>query len=274
MSDFLARDGDDLRPRVVVTRARDQAESLIRGFEAAGARVELLPLIEVGDPRETGPLDEALAHLDTFSWVVFASTNAVDAVVRRRPPPWPEDLRVAAVGPATRAALADVGVRCDLVARERTGEGLARELADTVGPGSGPTSERVLLPRAADGRHELPNGLREAGFDVVAVEAYRKLRPVAARAAAHRLFEKEVGWVTATSPRIARELAALFGPTWPDRRSELRALSIGPTTTRALREIGCTEIHEAEVPGVEGLVRAWREARERAADLSRATPRR
>jgi uroporphyrinogen-III synthase len=67
--------------RVVVTRAERQAAGLAGAFAAAGAEVELLPLLEVAPPADPAPVARAAAELRLYDWVVFTSANAVHALL-------------------------------------------------------------------------------------------------------------------------------------------------------------------------------------------------
>ena len=79
----------------------------------------------------------------------------------------------AAVGPRTARALAQAGVRADLVATERRGEGLAKDLLAALGDDRPP----VLLARAEGAREVLPDTLRAAGCPVDVVAAYQARPP-------------------------------------------------------------------------------------------------
>ncbi len=235
--------------RVVVTRAEHQSESLTAAFSRAGARVELLPLLAVVSPTDPLPLQRAAAEASSYDWIVFSSANAVEAflpLVRD-----PLAAVVAAVGPATAAALRAAGIEPGLVAETSDAEGLAAELSPFV------AGRRVLLPQAADARPALLAGLTAAGGAVTAVVAYDKRLPAEAAARAAELFAAQpLGWVTFTSPRIVRHFAELFGADWEERRRELRAVSIGGVTSAELRRQGVEPAAEARRPGDEEMVAA------------------
>lgn len=246
--------------RVVVTRAVHQAGSTTEAFEAAGAEVELLPLLEVVPPADPTLLAAALAHLEEVAWVCFTSPNAVEHVLRRLPgggAGWPAGVRVAAVGPSTGDRLRDHGLEPDLEAADSRAEGLAAELAPLLRAGGGP-GPRVLLPQAADARPVLERELRRAGARPERVDAYAKRVPPESRERAEAIFgTSRVGWVTFTSPSIARAFAGLWsGEEWPRHRRTLCAVSIGPVTSAALRELGVEPAAEAAEPGDAGMVRA------------------
>lgn len=242
--------------RIVITRAPHQAGALAAAFRALGAEVELLPLLEVVAPADPAPLDRAALEIGRYAWIAFTSANAVGPLVARRPPPWPERTRVAVVGEATGAELRAAGVEPDLVAKGGGGEGLAEAIRAVSGGVS------VLLPRAADARPDLERGLRAAGFEVEAVVAYDKRTPPEAVQRTRELFSAgaPLGWVTFTSPRIARTFAELVdgldGGSWPDRRRTLRAASIGATTSGELRRLGVEPAAEAGAPSEAALAEA------------------
>ncbi len=241
--------------RVVVTRAAHQAAGLSAAFEAAGATVVRLPLIELVPPADEGALEQETRNAPGYDWLVFTSANAVETFLRlseaadRMPP-------CAAVGPATAAALRRLGVEPALEAARSRAEGLLEALRPRLR-----SRARVLVPQAEDARPDLVAGLGAAGVRVPAVVAYRKRLPAAATAAARSIFASSIGWVTCTSPRIARHLARLLDDEWPRRRGELRAISIGPVTSAELRRLGVEPAAEAATPSNRGLVEATLEAR-------------
>lgn len=240
--------------RVVVTRAAHQAEGLSAAFAAAGATVEALPLLEICPPADPRPLERAAAELSLYDWLVFTSTNAVDAFLPLTGGALPPRLQVAAVGAATAEALRNEGIEVHLQAAggRADAEGLLAELAPRVA-----RQRRVLLPQAADARPTLVEGLAAAGADPVAVVAYDKRLPPAARDRVRELFgTSPLGWVTFTSPRIVRHFAELLGEDWERRRPELRAASIGRVTTAELRRQGVEPAAEAVAPADETMVEA------------------
>jgi len=226
----------------VVTRAAAQAQRFSELLEAAGARVLAAPAIVIGPPPSWEPLDGALDALDTFTWVIFTSVNGVAMVDRRlaaRRLAWPAlaGRRVAAIGPATADALAEHGVRADLVPGEYRAEGLLERLRGVVTP-----ADRVLLPRAAQTRDVLVTGLRRLGAQVTEVPAYATRRAEAGTARLREaLASGTIDAVTFTSSSTARNFAELF--TEDERRAWLGRVtvaSIGPITAATAAEYGLT----------------------------------
>jgi uroporphyrinogen-III synthase/uroporphyrinogen III methyltransferase/synthase len=226
------------RRTVVVTRGKGGEDALSARLRELGADVRELPSIAFAPPPDAAPLDAALRGLSAFDWAAFASATAVERTVERMralglDPAALGRLSLAAVGPATAATLARAVRAPDVVPAEAKGEALASALTSRV------RGRRVLVPRPAEGRPELVEGLRVAGAEVVAVEAYRTLPapPEAIRPLAGWLEAGEVAAIAFASPSAVKAVVAGLG----DRTSLLRACAlaaIGPTTAEALREAG------------------------------------
>src|SRR5262249_61609767 len=139
-------------------------------------RVLQAPTIVIEPPASWEPLDTALAALESFAWVIFTSVNGVAMVDRRlaaRSTPWTAIARkrVAAIGPATADALAEHGVRPEIVPSEYRAEALVDRLRAVVAPG-----DRVLLPRAKETRDVLVVELRRLGAAVNGGPVYQTRR--------------------------------------------------------------------------------------------------
>ena len=233
--------------RIVVTRATDQASTLVDRLRALGAETLELPTVAVRDPADGGAaLARAAAELGRYDWVVFTSANAVDRLLALVPDARAlGGARVAAVGPGTAARLGRWRVAPDLVPAEAVAESLLDALPDPPAGGG-----RVLLPRAAVGRDLLPDGLRARGWQVDVVEAYRTERVApapelvaAARAADAITFTSGstvTGWVEAAGPDAVPPVVAC----------------IGPVTADAARACGLSVDVVADVHTIDGLVEA------------------
>lgn len=227
---------------IVVTRARAQAQRFVQLLEAAGARVLQAPTIVIEPPASWEPLDTALGALESFTWVIFTSVNGVAMVDRRlgaRGLPWAAIARkrVAAIGPATGDALAEHGVRVEVIPTEYRAEALVERLRRVVGPG-----DQVLLPRAKETRDVLVVELRRLGAAVTEVPAYqtRRIEDGVGRLR-EALASGAVDAVTFTSSSTARNFAEQFSES--ERRSwrgRVAVASIGPITAATAAEYGLT----------------------------------
>lgn len=233
--------------RIVVTRPRAQAPALVQALRESGAEPVEVPVIAIVDPADgAAALRAAAARLATYDWVVFTSANAVERLVALLPDARSfGGARIAAIGTGTAAALAAARLLPDLVPERFVGESLLAAF-----PPPAATPARVLLPSAAAARDVLPIGLREAGYDVDVVEAYRtdpgnpSPETLAAAAGADA--------IAFTSSSTVTEYLAVAG-----RNAVPPVVAcIGPVTAATARENGLRVTIEAEVHTVDGLVTA------------------
>jgi uroporphyrinogen III methyltransferase/synthase len=238
---------------VLVPRAREQAGELSALLRSRGAEPLEVPAIEIHPVASTAELDRAVEDLAAgrFDWVVLTSVNGVTALRDRaeaagRGPGALGPARVAAVGPATEAALRAWGVAPDLVPEVATTAALGQSFG--TGPG------RVLLARADLANPELAVLLRDKGWDPVEVVAYHTV-PVSTLdpAARRRLDAGEVDWIAFTaSSTVNGFLQGYGGPPPPG----VRVAAIGPVTASTARAAGIRVATTATEHTIPGLVAA------------------
>jgi uroporphyrinogen III methyltransferase/synthase len=161
-------------------------------------------------------------------------------------------IRLCAVGEATARRLEASHLRADLIAHGGGAE-LAREIdaAGLVGP--------VLLPRAANGREELAEGLRAAGFAVDALDAYDTVADGARLTAAARSHrQRPFDAVAFASPKGAAAFLDAAGGA--SALSGVRIGAIGDTTRQALEAAGVTVDVVPEKPSLALLLDGLRAA--------------
>jgi uroporphyrinogen III methyltransferase/synthase len=242
--------------RVLVTRTREQASLLSARLRALGAEAIELPAIRIAPPEDWQGLDQAIAGLADYDWIVFTSVNGVAYFWQRLLAAGQDaralhGIRLAAIGPATAAALEDHGLRADHVPDEYVAEAVAAGLGSVSG-------QRVLLPRADIARPALANLLREAGADVTEVSAYRTLQPETDPAELQATLAR-VTIATFTSSSTARNLVAMAGDASLDLSQALAQATIaciGPITAATANELGLPVDIVADEYTIDGLVSA------------------
>jgi uroporphyrinogen-III synthase len=256
--------------RVIVGRARHQASALSAGLHNLGAEVLEIPFIEIRKPRSYQALDSALRHLADYDWLILTSVNGVDALWERlrklRMGGTPmRRLKIAAIGPATRQAIEQHGVKVNVVPKEYVAESVVRSLRRKV------KAKRVLLARAKVARDVIPRELRKLGARVDVVEAYETVVPRSSRLrlrAALASQNRRPDWITFTSSSTVKNFVALLdesrGRVGGDHTSAgpkrhlkgVRLASIGPVTSSTLRELGLPVDVEAAEYTIPGLIKA------------------
>jgi uroporphyrinogen III methyltransferase/synthase len=246
--------------RVLVPRTKDQAGAMSERLRMHGAIPEEVPTIAVEPPRSPAQMERAVKGLvdGRYQWVVFTSTNAVRAV-------WEKfaefgldarafsGVKIACVGAATAARVRQVGINPELVPMETeiteiSSEGLLQIFPphdDVLDP-----VDRVLLPRADIATETLAAGLRERGWEIDDVTAYRTVR-AAPPPAPIREAIKTGGFdaVCFTSSSTVRNLVGIAGK--PHARTLVAC--IGPKTAETAREFGLrvdVQPEDAQVPAL------------------------
>jgi uroporphyrinogen III methyltransferase/synthase len=240
--------------RVVVTRARGQADALVAQLSALGAEAIELPTIEIRPPTDPSWIDSAISNINGFDWIIFTSANGVKHFVERLDASrrdW-RDLRakVCAIGPATRAAIEALHLKVDLMGKEYVAESLVAAFSEHDIKGAS-----ILLPRAAVARDVIPFELTKRGAHITPVEAYRTVAPEGLAERVHEVFggARRPDYVTFTSSSTVQNLIAAAGPETLDG---VKAVSIGPITSRTARELGVEPAIEASEYTTAGLVAA------------------
>lgn len=193
---------------VVVTRAESADGPLSRELRSLGLEVLSWPAVSIM-PADSKALEEALARLDSFAWIVFASRHAVAAVLERQRKP-PAQLRVAAVGRATALTLSQRGWPVHLAPEDANAAALIAAFAAQWAPEDAGT--RVLYPASSRALPTIAAGLRGLGAVVMQVEAYRTEAAALDVAECRAWIERgAVGAVTFASPSAVTELARALG---------------------------------------------------------------
>jgi uroporphyrinogen III methyltransferase/synthase len=250
VGDVAAQDLDwfERRPlfgrSIVVTRARTQAGTLSSRLRELGARVVEVPVIAFDEPADGGAaLRDAVAKIATYDWLVLTSANGVERLFAEIPDTRVlGGVRVAAIGSGTAAALARYRVVADLVPTEFVAESLLD--AFPAGPG------RVLLARAAVARDVLPEGLRDRGWEVDVVDAYRTVAGTPEPGALDAASTADA--ITFTSSSTVTGYLHLAGA----ERVPPVVVSIGPITSRTAHDNGLAVTVEATEHTIDGVVDA------------------
>ncbi len=250
--------------RVLVTRARHQAEELAEKLRAEGGEPILFPVIAIAPLDDYTRLDQAIASLRNYDWVAFTSVNGVRAFWERLELAGTTEVvttaealgstSVAAIGPATARALEGNGVRAAYVPSEHISDRIPDGLGDVDG-------RRILLPRAEGAREALAHELRRRGALVDELPVYRTL-PVRPGPEAWEEFHRGVDAITFASASTVRAFAELIGhqlPSTPSVDTRPVVACIGPITAQAAHDAGFPVDVMAREYTLDGLVAALAE---------------
>jgi len=247
---------------VLVPRTKEQSGEMSERLTAHGALPIEVPTIAVEPPRSPAQMERAVKGLvdGRYQWVVFTSTNAVRAV-------WEKfgefgldarafsGVKIACVGESTADRVRAFGISPELVP---SGEQSSLGLLDEFPPYDSifDPVNRVLLPRADIATETLAEGLRERGWEIEDVTAYRTVRAAPPPAATREMI-KTGGFdaVCFTSSSTVRNLVGIAGK--PHARTIVAC--IGPKTAETAAEFGLRVDVQPETAAVGPLIEALAE---------------
>ena len=161
---------------VLVTRPAHQAENLSRLIEEWGGVAFRFPTLAIEPLDDSCTIQNTLAHLDRYQWLVFISANAVtmhsyysDGVKIEQF----KSVRIAAIGKATALALAQAGLPVDLVPES----GYNTEALLAMPQMQQMKGQSCLIIRGEGGREELATTLRSRGATVEYLDVYKRIIP-------------------------------------------------------------------------------------------------
>lgn len=222
---------------IVVTRAREQASSLVSQLSDLGANVIQCPTIRIAPLEKYNAVRTAIDNIASYNWIIFTSTNGVDAF-------WEQiselghdarllaNAKIVAIGPATESALAKRGLKADLIPATSISESVADEMIQNGAAG------KVLLVRAVKGREVMQQKLGAAGMQVDVVPCYQTLADNSdADKVRELLTDGKIDWVTFTSSStVTNFVDAIGADTIKATRKSFRVACIGPITAQTAAE--------------------------------------
>jgi uroporphyrinogen III methyltransferase/synthase len=226
--------------RIIVTRAADQAGEFSEMMTTRGATVLECPTIKLIEPTSWAELDAAVGQLVSFNWLVLTSVNAVRFFFQRLKILGLDtraigSCKVCAVGPKTADAIAEHGIRPDLIPSDYKAEAIVAEFAKLEISG-----QRILFPRADRARDIIPRELEQMGVHVTAPVIYRNVLPERLCPETLLALEKRcVDCITFTSSSTALNMAELLGADLlANMLKGVVVASIGPVTSKTCRDLG------------------------------------
>ncbi len=233
--------------RIIVTRARHQAEGLAQMLQSYGADIILCPTIEIRPPDNWHAVDEAISKLRYYQWLVFTSSNGVTHFLRR----FDETghgraelaaLKICSVGKKTTDKLQEERLQVDLMPQKFTAENLASAFIRKFGVGQRIRGTRMLLPAAKTTRDVIRPSLEKLGVTVDVVETYQNVLPdVSTEEVISLIGQQPADYVIFTSPSTVNNLAVLLdSDQLTAHLPNTRVACIGPVTAKAAEQCGLT----------------------------------
>ena len=240
---------------VLITRAAAQSSQFSNRLQQEGATVIEMPALEIGPPSNWQELDDEIAHLSDYTWLILTSTNGVDYFFERLETQGKDaralaGVKIAVVGERTAQSLKQRFLQPDFIPPEFVADSLAEHFPQMEG--------KVLFPRVeTGGRDVLVKELTAKGAEVIEVAAYQSRCPVAiAPDVINALQRREVDIITFASSKTVQCFCQLLDTHGGANLDGVCIASIGPQTSKTcVFLLGRVDV-EAEEYTLEGLSQA------------------
>ncbi|MEW5908937.1 MAG: uroporphyrinogen-III C-methyltransferase [Thermodesulfobacteriota bacterium] len=244
--------------RILVTRAREQASDLVRALSELGGQCLEIPTIRIAPPEDKTLLEDAVARLNEYHWIIFTSVNGVSAFFNElflngKDARALGSIKTAVIGPATQKRLLDYGIKSDILPESYRAESIIAAFSHENING-----KKILIPRAKEARMILPAELQKLGGAVHEVAAYRTISSgETPEFLVRHLKEKKIDLITFTSSSTVKNFKDLLSQADLDSLiKNVTIASIGPITTETAQRLGFTVQITADTFTIPGLVDA------------------
>ncbi len=249
--------------RVMITRPLHQSQKMVDLITDLGGEpwtfptIKIAPIVKEDTKYPTTPLDQAIANIEEYSWLVFTSMNGVTAFFQRMQQLGVDirslkDVKICAIGPKTRAELEKLGLIIDYVPEKYTSQDLVDGLRSILNE---PGTEKILVPRA-ESAPDVFSVLRDDGFNINEVPAYRTVQADGNTELIRRLFqEKSIHILTFTSASTVINFVDMLGA--DDLQSLLEGVTvacIGPVTASVAQKLEIPVHVVAKEYTIEGMI--------------------
>ena len=245
--------------RIVVTRTRSGNSALRGKLEHLGAEVIELPLINVVPAVDRDMLVEVISELGMYDWIVFTSANGVRIFFEHFYQAFDDIralglLRFACVGDATAKEIERHRVKVECRPKVATAEALAKAMIAT----GSLDSAKIVTVTGNLNRDILVKKLEEARAIVDTLPLYRTEKlDLSENAAAHDFRERGADAILFASSSAAEAYASQSDSLQLSEEAKQPLLgSMGPQTSRTLKELDLTVDFESQAPGLNALVDA------------------
>ena len=231
---------------ILVTRSAGQASLFTDLLTSQGASVIEMPTLTIAPPTSWQMLDQAIADLNSYNWLILTSANAVESFFGRLQKSGKDSralhlLKVAVVGRKTAEVLANYGIKPDLVPTDFVADALVEAL---IKQNHVLTNQKMLFPRVESGGREiLVEQLQQHGAIVDAIAAYESRCPEAIDPVALTAIQNQrLDAIAFASSKTVKHFCLLLDrvapqETWQVWIARVKIASIGPQTSKTCDEL-------------------------------------
>ncbi|HIO83550.1 MAG TPA: uroporphyrinogen-III synthase [Deltaproteobacteria bacterium] len=243
--------------RILVTRQDTPDSSLSRMLEYKGASVLKTPMTQIRPPTSWESFDKAVLQASNFDWAVFTSRKGVTHCFSRlehlelSPVVIFSNLKIACVGQATAADLAENGIIAGLIPEQFQSEGLISAFSQFN------LNEKIFwLIQAESPREILHHALQKQGAKIISTPVYRNVPaekdyPFLLA----ELGENNIDWILFASPSAVKNFQTILpAGFWNNLTAKPKIACLGEVTADAVQNFGWSVQAKPDIQDFEHLV--------------------
>ena len=254
---------------VLITRSVGQSSQFTKMIVAAGANAIEMPALEICPPSSWEDLDNAIANISEFDWLILTSSNGINYFFERlialeKDVRTLANLKIAVVGEKTAKSLKNHSLQPDFIPPNFIADSLIEHFPEQL------SGKKVLYPRVeSGGREDLITEFRKQGAEVVEVAAYQSCCPSSVPPSAELALQSgTVDIITFASSKTVKFFNQLAQNIFSDNQQNHQSpivsdyiegiciASIGPQTSNACQKYFERVDVEASEYTLEGLTQA------------------
>lgn len=254
---------------VLITRSVGQSSQFTQLITDSGGNAIEMPALEIAPPSSWQDLDNAIANLSEFDWLILTSSNGISYFFERLMVVGKDarnlaHLKIAVVGDKTAQILKNHNLQADFIPPNFIADSLVEHFPEQL------AGKKVLFPRVeTGGREDLVREFKHQQADVVEVAAYQSCCPSSIPPSAELALQSgTVDIITFASSKTVKFFTQLAEKIFSDNSEnnqssvvsnyleEVYIASIGPQTSQACQKyLGRVDIEASEYT-LEGLNQA------------------
>ena len=241
-----------LKGKVIVSaRGAESGDTLPDILKDQGAAVLPLPMIEIIPSELNEDLTSVLKNLKSYNWIFFTSKNGVanffqHLVTIQGNTDLPDALRIAAIGYKTALELDYYGYSPHFISEGNSSEDMVNQFLKMKSP----VDNQILLALGNLADESLQKYFSVNNF-VKRINVYNTVKPDHTDPEIMNLIKNNLyDLIIFTSPSTFINFCSFYGK---ENLGNLKMASIGPTTTKCIKEAGIEPLITAKKSNAEGL---------------------
>lgn len=236
--------------KIGITGTGVMYDKLEAGLNKLGARVYSICNMKIEETPSICKLEEELQKIDKYQWIIFTSQNAISIFFEKMEKQQVDrrklnQIKFAVIGSGTKQTLQKYGYFADFIPNIYTTKSLADEFSKVV-----LQNEKVLIPRALRGSHELTRIFEDNNIDYNEIPIY----DVKGELTENKEYIAEMDCLVFLSASGVNTFFEEIDRNYIQLPKDIKIACIGEVTVNAVKEKNYNADIIASISNVDGLI--------------------